>query len=169
MISAPSAAASESLALRFIGPAALWAVSSPASNEAWYAAGRRRSRFGIGCCSCATGRSSKRLGRAPHQSGRPRDRTLSGDEEEQKRADHDFGPPTRQPSVERDQGLDSALNKAAEQCPGDVADAAGQQGPAEHDRGDGVELNADRGERIAGPGIEGVGDAGQRAVKAAKR
>ena len=110
------------------------------------------------CRSVVTGRAPvARLQRSPSR----REHLLQDDEHEQQRADEDARPPRRQRALEGDDRLDDAEHQHAEHRAEHEAVAAGEQGAADDHGGDGIELGADRRERVARERVEGVQDAGE--------
>src|SRR5271155_1820426 len=78
---------------------------------------------------------------------------LQNDEQEQKNSPAYHDPRPVQRAVEIDQRRDQTEDHAAEQSARDEPDAAGEQSPAQDDRGDRGEFGSGAGERVARRGI----------------
>lgn len=77
------------------------------------------------------------------------DPLLQQDEGKEQETDQDLRPPARKCAVERDVCLDETLDEDADQRSGNEAGSAGKQCPADDDGGDGVQLDADGGQRVS--------------------
>src|SRR5687768_13183923 len=87
---------------------------------------------------------------ARRTSGAGLDELLEEDEGEEQAADRDLRVPGAERPLEVDRGLDDRVDEHADQRAEEVADAARQQRPTDHDGGDRVELEPAAARRVAG-------------------
>ncbi len=142
-------------AARSVSPGSVSPIANSPPTTAWPSS----STTSLWLCVCRVDfRSSPawhpvpRLRPLPFGTRQVDDPLLQQDEGKEQEPDQDLRPPARKRAVERDVCLDETLDEDPDQRSGNEAGSAGEQRSADDDGGDGVQLDADGGQRVSGGG-----------------